>query len=214
MKRGFFVTGTDTNVGKTVVAAAVVRAAREKHDKVCYWKPIQTGIETDDDTRDVRRLANCAEDEILNRGYRLEKPLSPHLSARLADAQIEIDELLRIFNDASEQNFYIVEGAGGVFVPLNERDLMIDLIAELNLPIIIAARSGLGTINHTLLTVAALRARNLEIAGVVMNGEPNLENKLAIEKYAAVRVLAEMPVFDNLNFATLDDWTVKHLRHI
>lgn len=203
MKRGFFVTGTDTNVGKTVVSAALMCAVR-KREKVGYWKPVQTGIETDDDTQTVRSLANCSDAEIYDAGIRLPKPLSPHLSAKLADYQIKIDEIIALFAVADHDKFWIVEGAGGVLVPLNENELMIDLIAALELPVVIAARSGLGTINHTLLTVAALRDRNIKIAGVVMNGEPNLENKKAIEKYGEITVLAELPYFDNLNFEKLE----------
>lgn len=199
MKRGYFITGTDTNVGKTVVSAALMCALRGS-EKVCYWKPIQTGIEADDDTQTVRALATCSDAEIYDAGYRLEKPLSPHLSARLADVRIELKEILKLWNAASDEHFWLVEGAGGVFVPLNEKDLMIDLIAALGLPVVIAARSALGTINHTLLTVEALRARDIPIAGVIMNGEPNEENRKAIEHYGQVKVLGELPHLDGLSF--------------
>ena len=207
MKQGFFVTGTDTNVGKTVVAAALVSALR-KRQPVCYWKPIQTGIETDDDTQTVRALAACSETEILAAGYRLEKPLSPHLSAALAGVKIEISEIASLFDRANDDYFWIVEGAGGILVPLNDKDLMIDLMARLKLPIVIAARSGLGTINHTLLTVKALQNRKLEIAGVVMNGEPNAENRRAIEHFGGVNVLGELPFIQNLNAENLNNWQV------
>lgn len=205
MKCGFFVTGTDTNVGKTVVSAALVCALREQNP-VYYWKPIQTGIETDDDTQTVRRLANCVDAEIFDVGYRLEKPYSPHLSARLANVQIKIDDIACLFEKASDDRVWIVEGAGGVFVPLNEKDLVVNLIERLKLPVIIAARSGLGTINHTLLTIEALRQRNLEIAGVIMNGETNQENKLAIEHFGRIAVLAEMPPFEELDANNLNNW--------
>lgn len=206
MKQGFFVTGTDTNVGKTVVSAALVCALR-RQNKVCYWKPIQTGIESDDDTQTVRRLAHCRDTEIFDAGYRLEKPLSPHLSARLANIRIEIDEIDCLFEKASDDCVWIIEGAGGVFVPLNEKYLMLDLIAKLNLSVIIAARSGLGTINHTLLTVEALRKRNLKIAGVIMSGEPNAENRLAIEHFGGIKVLGELPQIQNINFNNLQNWS-------
>ncbi len=194
---GIFVTGTDTNVGKTIVSAALVCALREKKT-ICYWKPIQTGIETDDDTATVRRLANCSREEIFDEGFRLEKPLSPHLSARLANIEITVEKILNFLPRDEEKHFWIVEGAGGALVPLNEKELMIDLIAALRLPALIAARSGLGTINHTLLTVEILRARGLEISGVVMNGEPNRENRNAIEHFGDVKILAEIPKFQLL----------------
>ncbi len=208
MKHGFFVTGTDTNVGKTVVSAALIGALRRRQPPVRYWKPIQTGIEADDDTRTVRELADCSDAEIFDAGYRLEKPLSPHLSAKLAGIKIEIDEIASLFDQESSDCVWVVEGAGGVFVPLNERDLIIDLMAVLKLPVVIAARSGLGTINHTLLTVEALRNRQLEIAGVVMNGEPNTENRRAIEHFGRVKILGELPFIHNLNAENLNNWCV------
>jgi dethiobiotin synthetase len=215
MKNGFFVTGTDTNVGKTIVAAAICCVLRSRHKAICYWKPVQTGIEQDNDTLEVKKLANCADAEILNAGVRLEKPLSPHLSARLANFEIKIKDILQIWKNsksAIQNPQWIVEGAGGLLVPLNEKDLMIDLMAKLNLPVIVTARSSLGTINHTLLTIEALRRRNLAIAGVVMNGEPNAENRRAIEFYGDVRVLGEMPVFAELNFSILNAWAQENLK--
>jgi dethiobiotin synthetase len=206
--KGIFVTGTDTGIGKTVASAAVVCALRER-GKVCYWKPVQTGIEEDDDTETVRKLANCATEEILDQGFRLEKPLSPHLSARLANVEITVEKILRFLKTG--ERFLIVEGAGGALVPLNETELMIDLMKALSFPVLVVARSALGTINHTLLTVEALRKRNLDVFGVIMNGEPNDENRKAIEHFANVRVLAQMPKFEKLDFEALSDWTRKNL---
>lgn len=205
MKQGFFVTGTDTNVGKTIVSATLICALRQRQ-AVCYWKPIQTGIETDNDTQTIRELADCSASEILDAGYRLEKPLSPHLSARLADIRIDSNKIANLLANQSDACLWIIEGAGGVFVPLNEKEMMLDLIAKLDLPVVIAARSGLGTINHTLLTVEALRNRDLKIAGVIMNGEPNPENRRAIEHFGAVKVLGELPVVENLDFENLQNW--------
>lgn len=185
MRKGLFVTATDTNVGKTFVSAALMRRFRAERP-MKYWKPVQTGIEVDDDTATVERESGCGGDEIVREGVRLERPLSPHLSARLAGVTIEIDNLLTIFE---RERPNVVEGAGGVLVPLNERELMIELIAALRLPAVIAARTALGTINHTLLTIEALRRRDIEIAGVVMCGEPNDENRRAIETYGNVRVV-------------------------
>jgi dethiobiotin synthase len=206
--RGIFVTGTDTGIGKTVVSASLVCALRKNED-VCYWKPIQTGIEEDDDTKTVEKLANCAPQEIFDKGFRLEKPLSPHLSAKLANVEITIEKVLRFLE--KDERFWIVEGAGGVFVPLNETELMIDLIKALDLPVLIVARSALGTINHTLLTLEALRGRNLKIHGVIMNGEANEENRKAIEHFGKTRVLAQMPKFEKLEFESLNDWTGENL---
>lgn len=203
--KGFFVTGTDTGIGKTICSAILMNCLR-KTENVCYWKPIQTGIEEDNDTLTVRNLANCSEPEILDFGFRLQKPFSPHLSARLANVKITVDKTLQ-FVERKDDKFYIVEGAGGILVPLNEKELMIDLIKKLNLPVIIVARSGLGTINHTLLTIEILRNRDLNIYGVVMVGDENEENQNAIEHYGKVPVLAEIPEFARIDAKILKNWT-------
>lgn len=200
--KGIFVTGTDTNIGKTIVSAVLICGLRETKS-VCYWKPIQTGIEEDNDTETVRKLINCSDDEIYDKGFRLEKPLSPHLSARLANVEISVEKTLDFLPKRIDDKFWIVEGAGGILVPLNE----IDLIKALKLPVIIVSRTGLRTINHTLLTIESLKNHNLEIFGVIMNGELNLENKKAIEHYGKVFVLAEMPKFEKLDSDTLNNWS-------
>lgn len=210
---GLFVTGTDTEIGKTIVSAALLSAWRFEKN-VCYWKPVQTGIESDNDTQTVRSLANCADAEIFDEGFRLEKPLSPHLSARLANVEITIEKTLSFLPLEKNDKFWIVEGAGGALVPLNDRELMIDLMKTLNLPVMVVARSGLGTINHTLLTIEALRSRNLKIFGVVMNGEANEENRKAIEHFGHVKVLAEMPRFEKLTRKNLSAWSKKYLTKV
>src|SRR5688572_23247465 len=113
--RGIFVTGTDTNVGKTIVSAALLLALRGR-ENVRYWKPIQTGIETGCDTRMVRELTGSTRTEVCTNGYRLEKPLSPHLSARLAGIEIELRKTTRFIERNREDYFWIVEGAGGAMV--------------------------------------------------------------------------------------------------
>jgi dethiobiotin synthase len=197
MMRGLFVTGTDTNVGKTVASAALMLRLGAAW-RMRYWKPIQTGIEQDDDTATVRTLARLDAAQALDDGVRLERPLSPHLSARLAGAAIDPERLVAIAAAQDHSSRWIVEGAGGVFVPLNDDDLMIDLMVRLGLPAVIAARSTLGTINHTLLTVEALRQRGLQVAGVMMIGAPDAENRAAIERYGEVAVVGELPLLDPL----------------
>lgn len=211
--KGYFVTGTDTGVGKTIASACLMAALRVTED-VCYWKPVQTGIEEDDDTRMVKALAHSPDGEIFFEGIRLERPLSPHLSARLAGVRISIEEILATAYGAPNEKLMVVEGAGGVLVPLNEREMMIDLIRDLNLPAIVVARSGLGTINHSLLTIEALRLRGIDIAGVLMNGQPNEENRLAIEGYGKVRVIAEIPRFERLSPDIVVRWAERNIRDI
>jgi dethiobiotin synthase len=208
--KGFFVTGTDTGVGKTVAAAALMHRFRGVAP-LRYWKPIQTGIEIDDDTATVRRLGACSEDELLNQGVRLPKPVSPHLAAQWAGQRIDLVKLRGLIGFDDGDTTWIVEGAGGLLVPVNETQTMADWIAYLALPVLVVARSGLGTINHTLLTLEALQARSLRVAGVMMIGEPNADNRAAIERYGRVRVVAEMPFLTPLDPGLLAAWSVTHL---
>lgn len=207
--KGLFVTGTDTGVGKTVAVAALMHRYRGA-GLLRYWKPIQTGIETDDDTATVRRLGACSAEEIFGKGVRLQKPVSPHLAAQWAEQRIDLAELRGLVG-ADDDTTWIVEGAGGVLVPVNETQTMADWIAYLALPVLVVARSGLGTINHTLLTLEALRARELRVAGVMMIGEPNAGNRAAVEQYGRVPVVAEMPILAPLDPGLLAAWSVTHL---
>jgi dethiobiotin synthase len=194
--KGVFITGTDTGIGKTVVSACLVRAWGAS-----YWKPVQSGTEDgDDDTATVIRLAALTPDRHAPPVYALRAPLSPHAAAALEDIAIDLDRLTTL--PALPQPL-VVEGAGGVLVPLTDRHLMIDLMARLALPVVLVARSGLGTINHTLLSLMALRSRGIAIAGVVLNGPPNPGNRTAIESYGAVQVIAELPPADPLDAAAV-----------
>lgn len=203
--KGLFVTGTDTNIGKTTVSAALFHRYRETF-KLRYWKPVQTGSPEDDDTATVRALGACSDDEIYEVGIRLARPLSPHLSAQYSRIEIDMGRLLRA-NEQSDSATWIVEGAGGVLVPLNDHQFMIDLIADLALPALIVARSQLGTINHTLLTLGALRSRMIPVIGVVLCGEQNPDNRQSIETYGRVPVLGELPLFPVLTGERLADWS-------
>ena len=205
MRRGLFVTGTDTGVGKTVVSAALLHRYGAR-TTLRYWKPIQTGTEQDDDTHEVRRLAAGAPVECLDEGVRLPRPVSPHLAASLAGQTIDLQEVVDPFELYPLTDRWIVEGAGGVLVPVNPDDLMIDLMSRLGLAVLVVARSSLGTINHTLLTVESVRARALDVAGIVMVGKPDRHNRSAIEEYGRVSVVGEMPCFDHLTPSGLAAW--------
>ena len=161
---GYFVTGTDTNVGKTVLSALLVAAL-----DAAYWKPVQTGAREGTDRESVRAWAEATEDQLPLERYWFDSPVSPHLAAREAGIRIALEAFE--FPEAPEGRKWIVEGAGGVMVPLNERDLMRDLMKRIGFPVIVAARTSLGTINHTLLTLAALREARLPICGVVLIGD-------------------------------------------
>ncbi len=202
--RGIFVTGTDTGVGKTVVSAALMI----RYPQARYWKPVQTGIETDDDTAEVRRLTGRLTER--DDGVRLRNAVSPHLAAARAGIRIDLEALTEWAID--NQEHWIVEGAGGVLTPLNATQTMANLMVRLGLPVVVVARTTLGTINHTVLTIEALRARSLHVAGVVMVGDPNSDNRAAIERYGKVDVLGEMPRFDLLTPSRLAEWARASLR--
>ena len=195
---GYFVTGTDTNVGKTVLSALLVSAWN-----AVYWKPIQTGASEATDRESVREWAEATEDRLPVERFRFDPPLSPHLAAREAGVRIGLEAFE--FPQADAARKWIVEGAGGVMVPLNERDLMRDLMRRLGFPVIIAARTALGTINHTLLTLAALREARIPICGVALIGPGNIENRRAIEQYGNVRVIGHIPILDKINREALLD---------
>jgi len=211
MLRGLFITGTDMGVGKTVVAAALMHRYRPEL-RMRYWKPIQTGIEQDDDTAVVRTLGECIQDEILDQGVRLKRAVSPHLAARLSGKKVTVAAIYATLSRQPDQKVsWLVEGAGGALVPINESEQMIDLAWKLSLPVLVVATTRLGTINHTLLTLEALRRRALVVAGVVMVGDRDSHNRDAIEHYGAVKVLGEMPPFSELRSGSIKQWAADEL---
>jgi dethiobiotin synthase len=190
----YFVTGTDTDVGKTIACAWLAL-----HLEAHYWKPIQSGLEGETDEAVVRRLTGMADDRFVPSAYALPEPLSPHESARRAGVRIDFDRMPL----PKTTGPLIVEGAGGLLVPLNEDALIIDLIGRLGLPVILVTRTTLGTINHTLLSLEAIRARGLPLAGIVLNGPDMPHNRQALEQYGKARVLGHIPPLDPLDRAAL-----------
>jgi dethiobiotin synthase len=199
-----FVAGTDTGVGKTLVSALLLaRYAREL--ELVYWKPVATGAGVERDRTTLAELVPGA--GTAAEAYLFADPVSPHLAARRAGESIELErvgarwrELRAVFSGAG----FVVEGAGGLLVPLDDAGtLMADLVGALRLPVLLVARSGLGTINHTLLSLEALARRDLAVAGVVLSGSPDEENRKAIERLGGVEVLAQVPRLDEVNPATV-----------
>jgi dethiobiotin synthetase len=186
MPERFFITGTDTGVGKTVVSALLCAAL-----DAIYWKPIQTGTREGTDRKTVRQLAQLSRARTIPEAYRFAPPVSPHLAARRAGVRIGLRQI-RMPRIAPRENL-IVEGAGGALVPINDTQLMTDLMRHLKLPVLLVARTALGTINHTLLSLAALRAARLSVRGVIMVGKPYPENRKAIERYGDIEVLGTVP---------------------
>lgn len=189
-----FITGTDTGIGKTLVSA-VITAGRNGY----YWKPIQSGLEDMTDTEWVKSVSGLPDTHFLKEAYRLNSPLSPHISAKLDGISIDPD----LINLPDKNEPLVIEGAGGVMVPLNADFFMLDLMRKFCLPVLVVARSGLGTINHTLLTVDTLKRSGLEIIGVVMNGPVNPRNRETIEKMGQVRVVAEIEPVPVINRSVL-----------
>ncbi|MBF0380570.1 MAG: dethiobiotin synthase [Magnetococcales bacterium] len=184
-----FVTGTDTDVGKSVASAWLLN--RFGGD---YWKPIQSGLSGVTDVEFVMGLSGLTADRVHPSTFNLTEPLSPHASARLDGVSINLED----FSLPSSNNSLVVEGAGGLMVPLNKKEFIVDLIELLSLPVVLVVRSGLGTINHTLLSLMLLRQRGIEIAGVIMNGSLNRGNREAIIEYGKVDIIAEIPILDPL----------------
>lgn len=185
----FFVTGTDTEVGKTVVSAVLAAGL-----KAGYWKPVQAGLEPATDTNRVKRWTRLPERHFYPEQYRLREPMSPHAASEIEDIDIRLESFGL---PAATQKHLIVEGAGGLRVPLNRSQYMTDLILHLDLAVILVARSGLGTINHTLLSLEHLRANEIPVLGVVLNGPRNLSNEDAIQHFGQVkRLFTLLPITD------------------
>ena len=192
--RGVFVTGTDTEVGKTVVAASICAALAARGRSVAAFKPVVTGLDEDaeDWPRDHELLARVTgqrPEEVAP--YTFGPPVSPHYAAELAGERIEPARLLEV---ARRSEFLVCEGVGGFLVPLTTGYLVRDLAIDLGLPVVIAARTGLGTINHTLLTVEAVRAAGLEVAGVVMTPWPKDPEPIEASNRATIERLGGVPV--------------------
>ena len=187
---GVFVTGTGTEVGKTVVSAGLVSALGGD-----YWKPVQTGCLEDSDTDTVARLAALGPGRTHPPTHVYQAPLSPHEAARLEGAAIDLAD----FALPETERAIVVEGAGGVLVPLNDRHTMADLMSRLGLTCVLVALSTLGTINHTLLSLEALKSRDIPVLGVIMNGELNAANADAIRSFGGVPVLMELAPLEPLD---------------
>lgn len=188
-----FVTGTDTGIGKTVTCAWLCT-----HWQADYWKPIQSGLIETTDSEWVRTLAGT---QTHPERYQLQAPLSPHLAADLEGVKIQLQD----FQIPSHAGKLVIESAGGCLVPINWRHTMIDLMQHLDVCALLVARSGLGTINHTTLSLLALKAAQIPVLGVVMVGEPNPNNREAIEHFGEVPVLAELPHLSKLSAQALAD---------
>ncbi|GGC83278.1 dethiobiotin synthase [Chelatococcus reniformis] len=194
MSPRIIVTGTDTGIGKTVFAAALADALGAS-----YWKPIQSGLDGETDSATVRRLGELPPHRILPEAWRLRTPASPHLAAALDAVTMEPDALEPPETDAP----LVIEGAGGLLVPLTFRTTFADVFARWQLPTILCARTGLGTINHTLLSLEAMRQRRIPILGVAFIGDAQPDTEQIIPEMGATRRLGRLPGLDPLTPDTL-----------
>jgi dethiobiotin synthetase len=197
MRPAFVVTGTDTNVGKTIIAAALVAAL-----DACYWKPVQAGLAGETDAQIVRRLADAREDQILPEVYRLTTPASPHFAAERDGVLIDIDRLMKL-PDPGGSRPLIIEGAGGLMVPLTRSLLQIDLFARWGLPVILCVSTRLGMINHSLLSIEALKRRGIRLLGVAFVGDEQADSERTIVEMGGARRLGRLPHIDPLDGASL-----------
>ena len=212
---GIFVAGTDTNVGKTIVSAALLCAAKSAGIDAVYMKPVQTGCRRLGKkliAPDLELVCSIADihpserEQQLMAPYRFRQACSPHLAATLERRNVRLANIAKSFDKLKRRHeFIVVEGAGGILTPLSSKQIMLDLMKVLSLPIIVVARPGLGTINHTLLTLRELRRSKLNILGIVINYASDTRktiieknNLKTIERLGNTRIIAELPFMRKL----------------
>jgi dethiobiotin synthetase len=194
MKEAYIISGTDTGIGKTTVAAMLTLGL-----SAVYWKPIQAGMEGGTDRARVQGLTALPDERLLPERYVLSHALSPHRAAELDDVEIDVEgQTLPTMGRT-----LIIEGAGGLLVPLTRRHLQIDLFATWGVPLILCARTGLGTINHTLLSVEALRRRKMRLHGIIFVGEGNIDTQQTIGEFSGAAILGTVPLLECIDRAAL-----------
>ncbi len=187
---GFIICGTDTDVGKTIVSAWLVQGLN-----AIYWKPIQSGLTNGGDTYQVRRLLNLPETRFIKEAYKFQAPVSPHWAAEQENQLIKSENLLL----PSIRETLIIETAGGLLVPLTRQLLQIDQLILWGLPVILVARTSLGTLNHTLLSIEALRNRNIPLLGLILNGPEHEDNPKTLRQIGEVEIIGRLPPLKELN---------------
>ena len=202
------IVGTDTDVGKTVVSALVVQGLGAH-----YWKPVQSGLDGPTDSQRVQSLIDLPSERLLPEAYRLTAPVSPHWAAERDGVRIDPGRL-ELPSVEQVPGPLVVETAGGLLVPLRRDWLQIEQLAHWRLPVLLVARSGLGTLNHTLLSLEALERRGIPVLGLVLNGPLHPDNPRTLEELGQVPVLLELPPFEPLNATALaQQWQASALAH-
>lgn len=204
MSKRYFVTGTHTDAGKTVVSAILTESLEAD-----YWKPIQSGDLENSDTMKVQNLVSNAKSVFHKENYRLSYPMSPHISAQKDGVNISIDDFIM----PETSNNLIVEGAGGLLVPINNHQFVIDLIKHLELEVILVSKHYLGSINHTLLSAQALDKYNIPVKGIIFNGTPQDGTEEIILAHTGYQCLGKINTENELNKAAIIKYksTFQHL---
>ncbi|WP_449440411.1 dethiobiotin synthase [Pedobacter steynii] len=190
MNSTYFVTGIGTGIGKTIVSSILTEKLQAD-----YWKPIQSGDLEISDSLFVGNLISNTKTIIHPERYRLGQPLSPHLSAKIDGVHITTDSIKKPITD----NKLIIEGAGGLMVPLNDKELILDLIKSLEAKVIVVSQNYLGSINHTLLTLEVLKANKISVEGLIFNGHANPETEDYIQKYSGARIIGKVPFMSRID---------------
>lgn len=192
----YFVTGIGTGIGKTIVSAILTEKL-----KADYWKPVQAGELHNSDTMKVKSLISNNQSVFHPETYALTEPFSPHKSAAIDGIEIDMQRFILPQTD----NNLIIEGAGGLMVPLNNQFLVIDLIKQLNVEVILVSQNYLGSINHTLLSIQTLKQYNIPIAGIIFNGDSNANSEEYILNYTGIKLLGNTPNYSNITPANIID---------
>lgn len=191
----YFITGIGTEVGKTITSAVITQAL-----KADYWKPVQAGELNHSDRMKVENLIDNNRSKFHPEAYRLNQPMSPHAAAERDGIEIDIASIKMPHTD----NHLVIEGAGGLLVPLNDNDTILNLIETLNCEVILVSRHYLGSINHTLMSIELLKQRNIRIKGILFNGKENKDTESIITKMSEIEVLGRINELENLNKSVIN----------
>ena len=195
MKQTYFITGIGTEVGKTVASAIVTQALEAD-----YWKPVQAGELDSSDSMKVQSLTDNSKSTFHPEAYRLNHPMSPHAAAERDGVEINISA----FEIPKTNNHLVIEGAGGLLVPLNKKDTILDLIEHLKCEVILVSRHYLGSINHTLMSIELLKQRNIPIKGILFNGNENKDTESIIKEMTGIEVLGRIDELEDLNKSVIN----------
>lgn len=210
MSSRFIIAGTDTDVGKTMFSAALMLALEDAGKRPHYWKPLQSGVVEGVDTRTVQDVTMLPKERFLPERYIFSEALSPHRAAEIDGIEIDVDSLKDISVIPDVDGTLVIEGAGGLMVPISRKNLMINVFKKWKVPVILVARTGLGTINHTLLSLEALWARRVPVHGIAFVGEYNPDNICTISQFSKVKILGRFPVLEDVNADTLRSAFAEH----